>query len=445
MGGVLATTQASTGHTPVFQASTTPGTKPGNASDFRRMPTPSRLWLALLAAVVALLAVGATCATTLAGRQASETRAVNSAEHLTVNADELYHTLADADATAATALLVSPVPPARLTDQYNSDIAQSENALSQASRDLAGDDTASSQLAQVATQLPIYTGLVATAQADNRLGYPVGAAYLREASTLLRERILPEVKAVADRESAAHESAQAGAGGFPLWVVLVALLAVSVIVVTGRTVSRATRRSVNPGLAVGALIALILVIYSLAATNSATDSSNRAQSDFTNLSMKLQARDNLALAESFQSLALIDRGEDNGTDTTQENQALGAVQQDTPQTGKALDDQATKLLGVVKAQAAAIQKDVSAGNYYQAIDLAVGHGDQQGTNTMSAKAAALDTALVDAFNRDQNTYVADSGATGSTLGGGLWLGIVGGAIAAAAAAYGINRRLAEYR
>lgn len=442
MGGILVTTQAPTGHTPVFQASTAPGTNQGNGgvSDVRRMPTPSRLWLALLAAVVALLAVGATCATTLAGRQASETRAVNSAEHLTVNADELYHTLADADATAATALLVSAVPPARLTDQYNSDIAQSEDALSQASRDLAGDDTASSQLARVATQLPIYTGLVATAQADNRLGYPVGGAYLREASTLLRERILPEVKAVADQESAAHQSAQAGAGGFPLWVVLVALLAVSVIVVTGRTVSRATRRSINPGLAVGALIALALVIYSLAATNSATDSSNRAQSDFTNLSMKLQARDNLALAESFQSLALIDRGEDNGTDTTQENAALDAVRQNA-----VFDDQATKLLGVVKGQAADIQKAVSAGNYNQAIDLAVGHGDQQGTNTMSAKAAALDTALVNGFNGDQSTYTTDSGATGSTLGGGLWLGLVGGAIAAAAAAYGINRRLAEYR
>jgi len=445
-GQVLATTQASLTQTSTAPASAQPdpasAQQPATSpvSDARGMSTPSRLWLALLAAVVALLAVGATCATTLAGRQVSETRAVNSDEHLLVNVDELYHTLADADATAATALLVNPVPPARLTNQYNSDVAQAEYALAQASRDLAGDDTASANLGQVAAQLPVYTGLVATAQADNRLGYPVGAAYLREASTLLRRQILPEISAVADQESAAHQSAQAGASGFPLAVVLVALLAVSVIVIAGRTVSRATRRRINPGLAAGSLIALAVVLWSLVATNSASASSNRAQTGFSQLSRALQARDNLALAESFQSLALIDRGEDNGSDTKQENDALNAVQDDS-----ALDGQATKLLGAVKAQAAAVQQAVSAGNYYQAIELAVGHGDQQSATTMSAKAAALDKALVDAFDREQSTYAADSGAAGSALGGGLWLGVIGGLAAAAAAAYGINRRLAEYR
>lgn len=404
------------------------------------MASPSRLWLAMLAAVVALLAVGAVCATTLAGRQASETRAVNSDEHLMVNVDELYHTLADADATAATALLVSPVPPARLTNQYSSDIVQAEKALAQASRDLAGDDTASAQLEEVAGQLPIYTGLIATAQANNRLGYPVGAAYLREASTLLRKQILPEVKNVADEESDAQYSAQASVGGFPLWLVLVALLALSTIVLTGRALSRTTRRRLNPGLAIGSLLAFAIVLWSLAATSSATGSSNRAQTDFTALSTTLDTRDNLALAESFQSLTLIDRGEDNGADTKQESAALAAVQG-----GVAVDDQATKLVGAVNAQAAAIQKAVQAGNYSQAIGLAVGTGDQQSANTMSTKIAALDAALVADFNRDQSEYAADSGAAGSALGGGLWLGIIGGLAAAAAAAYGINRRLAEYR
>lgn len=404
------------------------------------MPTPSRLWLALLAAAVALLALGAACATTSASRQASETRAVNSDEHLMVNVDELYHTLADADATAATALLVGPVPPARLTDQYQSDVAQSENALAQASRDLAGDDTASAQLEKVAGQLPVYTGLVGTAQAENRLGYPVGAAYLREASTLLRQQILPEVKAVADQESAAQTSAQAGARGFPVWLVVVALLALAVLVRAALVVSRATRRRLNSGLLAGALIALAIVLWSLTATLGANTSSSHAQTDFTAVSAALQARDNLALAESFQSLSLIDRGEDNGTDGKNENAALDAIRH-----GSVLDDQTTKLFGALTEQTTNIQVDVSAGNYYQAIDAAVGHTAQQSANTMSAKAAALDSALVDVFNRDQNAYAADSGAAGSSLSGGLWLGVIGGAAAAAAAGYGINRRLAEYR
>lgn len=390
--------------------------------------------------MIALLAVGAACATTLATRQASETSAVNSDEHLMVNVDELYHTLADADATAAAALLVNQVPPARLIDQYQSDVAQAENALAQASRDLAGDDTASSQLEKVAGQLPIYTGFVATAQADNRLGYPVGAAYLREASTLLRQQILPEVKAVADQESAAQTSAQSGVGGFPVWLLVVALLALAVLARAAQVVSRSTRRRINPGLAVGFLIALALTLWSLTATFSAKSASDRAQRDFTAVSATLQARDNLALAESFQSLSLIDRGEDNGADTKNENTTLDAIRR-----SPALDARTTKLFGALTSQTTNIQADVTAGDYYKAIDAAVGHSDQQGANTMSAKAATLDSALVDGFNRDQNAYAADSGSAGSSLSGGLWLGLIGGAVAAAAAAYGINRRLAEYR
>ena len=43
----------------------------------------------------------------------------------------------------------------------------------------------------ISTHLPIYSGLIESARANNRQGFPVGAAYLRPASDLMRTQILP--------------------------------------------------------------------------------------------------------------------------------------------------------------------------------------------------------------------------------------------------------------
>jgi hypothetical protein len=403
------------------------------------LPTPSRLWVTLIAAVLALLAIGAACAVTLTGRQATETRAVNSAEHLVVNVDELYHSLAEADATAATALLVGPVPPTRLTDQYSTDITQSENALAEASRDLAGDDQASAQLAKVAAQLPTYTALIATAQADNRLGYPVGAAYLREASEFLRGTILTEVKAVADEEDGAQNAAQNSVSGAPVWLLVVALLAALVLVRVWYELSRITRRRVNTGLAAGVLLAAALLAWTIAGTASAVGAANSAQTRFTAVTGVLQDRNELALAESFQSLTLIARGEDNGANAASQAAALNHIDIG------AFDKEGTALFGELSTRMKAVSQAVSGGDYYHAVDLTVGHGSQSGTDTVFADVSRLDTVIVKLYNADQKSYEAAAGSAGSALSGGLWGGVIAGLAAAAAAAYGINRRLAEYR
>ena len=411
----------------------------GRSNTRGRLPTPSRLWVSLIAAMLALVGVGAACAVTLAGRQATETRAVNSAEHLVVNVDELYHSLADADATAATALLISPVAPARLTGQYTTDITQSENALAEASRDLAGDDKASAQLQKVAAQLPTYTALIATAQANNRLGYPVGAAYLREASGFLRGTILPEVKAVADEEVNAQNAAQNSVSGTPIWLLVVALLAALVLVRVWRELSRTTRRRVNTGLAAGVLLAGALLIWALVGALSASRAAQSAQTHFTALTTVLKDRNELALAESFQSLTLIDRGEDGGADAKGQGAALEQIDVST------FDQTGTTLFSQLDTRMKAVAQAVAGGDYYRAIDLTVGHGSQSGTDTVFASVSRLDTAMVKLYNADQSSYAADAGSAGSALSGGLWVGVIGGLAAAAAAAYGINRRLAEYR
>ena len=73
--------------------------------------------------------------------------------------------------------------------RYEYDIAQAETALAIAvaarePADLADPD---SPLAVLSGKLSVYTGLVETARANNRQGLPVGAAYQREASNLMRD------------------------------------------------------------------------------------------------------------------------------------------------------------------------------------------------------------------------------------------------------------------
>lgn len=450
--GAYSAVATTTAHTPAeaggatSQAAVGPPSGPQAAaatSAGGRLTTPARLWVALIAAVVAFLAVGGACATTLAARQASETRAADSSEKLVQNVNELYHALAEADATAATALLVGPVSPPELTSQYAGDINQAVAALSTASRELAGDDKASRQLADVSSQLPLYTAYIATAQANNRFRYPLAGAYLSEASRLMGD-LLQKVQTVANEESDAQRSAQADVSGFPTAIIVVGVLAALVLVPVGRELSRSTRRRLNAGILAGVLIALVVAVWSLAATSSASSSANRAQADFDRVTAMLSDRDSVARTVSFQSLTLVERGQDGGDDLRGQRSAFQEIKVSQ------LDAQAKAAYGQLKADLDQVQQAVRNGDYHGAVKLVVGDGTQNSAKTANARtvnadASALDDELVQTFKADQSKYTADANAAGSALSGGLWGGLIGGVLAALAAAYGINRRLAEYR
>ena len=103
-----------------------------------------------------------------------------------LDAQELYVALADADAAASTAFLRAGLEPRALR-------ATLPRRHRRGRAHLAGiadrDGLVARRAAAVATiaqQLPVYTGCVESARTNNRLGLPVGAAYLRQASDLMR-------------------------------------------------------------------------------------------------------------------------------------------------------------------------------------------------------------------------------------------------------------------
>ena len=401
-----------------------------------RLRTPARLAVALGCAVLALLGLGAAAAVTLAERQSTATSTTYASEPLVVYVQEIYQDLADADAAAAAAILAGQVPPPALTERYNSDIKDAEKSLAYASRAVAGDDQASSELADVSTFLPQYTAFIGVAEANNRHGYPLGAAYLRTASNALRTTTLPEIKSVVDRETAAAEAGRSSVSGFPIWLLVVALLAVFVIARVWRVLARATRRAVNPGLAVGALITAGVVIWAFAAALGAGHAMDSAGTDFTRVSALLDQRADLARAQTDQALTLIDRGEDGGKDAKDQATAIGNLK-----AAAGADPQWQAYFKAVET----FDTQVKGSNYLLAVDQSVGSGASQGDGATFAAAAAVDNTLIKSSNAAQNRFTQDGQRAVGDLSGGLWAGIVVGLLAAALAALGINRRLAEYR
>ena len=193
--------------------------------------TPARLRLLLALLILLSLAWGVLAALTADQHASAAADVVAVSEPLSLDAEQIYTSLSDADATAANAFLAGGLEPAKARQRYQADITQAAIRIEAASA-LVGSSAARTQLpghltkqasaagtavgddlAILSGQLPAYTDEVGTARADNRLGLPLGAAYLREASGLLRGTLLPAASDIYIRESTLLTSASAQATG----------------------------------------------------------------------------------------------------------------------------------------------------------------------------------------------------------------------------------------
>jgi len=142
----------------------------------------------------------------------------------------------------------------------------------------------SSEAAAVAAtgaELPVYSGLIETARANNRQGFPVGAAYLREASDLMRARILPaagRLYAAEAQRLGDNQRTSTSTGG--LVAVLIACVAALIVIVGAQVfLARRTHRIFNVLLVVATVVLVGLATWIMIALTSAQDSLARAQRD----------------------------------------------------------------------------------------------------------------------------------------------------------------------
>ena len=426
--------------------------------------TPARLRLLLALLILLSLAWGVLAALTADQHASAAADVVAVSEPLSLDAEQIYTSLSDADATAANAFLAGGLEPTKARQRYQADITEAAIRIEAASA-LVGSSAARTQLpghlatqaseagtavgddlAILSGQLPAYTDEVGTARADNRLGLPLGAAYLREASGLLRGTLLPAASDIYTRESALLTSASAQATGLPLIVVAaIAGLGLGYVLFrSSRWLSRHTHRVVNYGLLLATLAGLVSLVWLVAAFVVGRGDLLHAQQQGSAPAQAFARAEVAALqAHADESLTLIDNGGDDSyqKDYLAQQKILGpgpgtllaAVQA----AGGPGSDVAAQARAWYQAHAALRAKD-DGGSHAAAVQSAL-NGDA------ATSFARLSTTLSQGINDHQAVFAA-SARSGRDAFTGLAVGmIVASLVMVGGCAWGLSRRLAEYR
>jgi hypothetical protein len=383
---------------------------------------------------------------------------VGVSEPLSLDAEQIYEDLSDADDTATHAFLAGGLEPAASLQRYNADIAAAAVRIEAATALVgataartqvpahvasAADSATGDDLAILSAELPVYTGEVQTAEADNRIGLPLGAAYLREASALLRGQLLTSADDIYTRENALLTSASAQATGLPLMIitVVVGLGLGYVLIRSWRWLARRNHRVVNYGLLVALVAGLISIVWLASAFFVGRGDLLHAQQHGSAPAEAFARADVVALQmHADESLTLIDNSGDD------------AFQQDFASEQKLLGPGTGTLLAAVESPPGAVSADAQ--GWYRAHTLLRGLDDNG--NHPAAVKSALTGAAASQFSRLSEalgngitagqTAFASSARSGRQAFTGLAIGmIVASLVMVTGCVWGLNRRLAEYR
>ena len=166
-------------------------------------------------------------------------------------------------------------------------------------------------LAQISADLAAYTGQVESARANNRQGFAVGAAYFREASSLMQTSMLPERRARLHRQASPRSTSDQRAVG-PLPIVgLVLLVVVLVVVVVGSLILVGrTNRQFNRGLVAAAVVVVLVIGWIVVANQFAAQHVEQSRTEGTARFEQLaNARVLAQKARTDETLQLISRGD----------------------------------------------------------------------------------------------------------------------------------------
>lgn len=411
-----------------------------------RFATPDLYRVIAGALIVLGLALGGTALATVHNRAALTRDITGVSGPLSVGAQELYRSLSDADATAATAFLTSGAEPAVLRQRYLDDIAKAGAALSAATRE--ADDTDAARLAVLTDQLPVYTGLVETARSYNRLGVPLGGAYLREASALMRATLLPKAQELFVSAQNRLGGAQRDASGSTWPIVLLGLLTMTGLLAAQVLIARRTHRVFNLGLVAASLVALIALVWSSAALGAAAGRVESGRADGSSLVTVLADARRAALqARADESLTLVARG--GGTAFEKDYKIvvkdliglLGVAAAQAPDTDRAVILAAQQHAGRWNELHAGVRALDDKGDYLGA----VGKATATGPADPPAVFADLDAAMIRALKTANERVDHQAGHAGRALTGLEIALLLLTAGLVAAIVLGFRPRIGEYR
>ncbi len=401
--------------------------------------SPTRLRAAQAAVAVVCVLLGVMVAVSASTRRADLDRA-SRASRLVVAAQDLGAALGTADAASANAFLAGGVDQPEQRARYSAALDAATAAL-QVAAETAESDEARSAVQQLTQLLPTYTGLVETARANNRQQLPLGAAYLRSASQLLRTDAatqLDALRAAGDASfRAVDQNLVAGVGG-PLFAV--ALFVAIVLVLVQFWLSRRTRRLLNFGMVGATLLVLIGLFW---VVNAVSYSSTRAvtamQSGYDDLSALSAIRADAYDQQTFSTFALVDRG---SRDSFNAKAATAANDVDTR-----IAALATGSLDAGWVRYRDLSRRVTAtdtgGSYATARDQLT--APISAPSSVSGAFAQFDRTVVDEVNVSREVLTSGLADARRPMDRLRIIGVVIGLLAAAVGAWGLQQRINEYR
>ncbi|MEU9396052.1 hypothetical protein AB0D86_39385 [Streptomyces sp. NPDC048324] len=419
---------------------------------------PGRLRIigALLAVLV--VAFGAVAAWQMTDRASAADDVLNSSQPLSSDAAEIYASLADANTAAASGYLAGPQEKPSVRQRYQRDIDTAAAKLVTAAASSKAGSRSARTIADLNKLLPAYQGLVETARANNRQGYPVGGAYLRAANETMQHQMLPKAEALYQRENQRLNSDYADAKAFPWAAVCLGVAALAALAWSQRRNYLRTNRVLNHGLvtasAASVVVLLWLVVGHTVARAGLNDSYDHG---VRSLNVLHDARIASLTARSDENLSLIRRGADTTLvdDKPKDTYAVGYDTQiaklagSLTKAGSLADDAAGRkpvkdadsFMRAWKDRHAVAQEQNDQGDYRQARDKVIGVGKDPTSVCFDNVDAALQTAL-----GHENREFRQAARDGRDALDGLPYGAaVLAVLGAAGAVLGIGRRLSEYR
>ncbi|OJZ73893.1 hypothetical protein BRW65_11000 [Mycobacterium paraffinicum] len=408
--------------------------------------TPGRI----LSIGIVLAVLGGICAfatsTTINHRQQVLTTVLNHTEPLSFAAGRLYTTLSVADAAAATAFIAEAEPPP-VRQRYEQAITDAAVAVTRASSGLT-DEPLVQLLGRINAELAVYTGLIEIARTNNREGNPVGSSYLSEASGLMQSTILPDAAQLYQATSERVDAETTASTQIPAPVILVVTATAVFGAFSHRWLARRTRRRINPGLVVGGLAILVMVVWvgtaltiSTAASRSAKNTAADSLRIVTNVAITAQQ------ARADETLSLIRRGDEEKRKQSfyQRIDSMHSQLDQYMVRSDAVDkpdlEGADQLLLRWRQANDRITSYISVGNYRAATQVALGSSEDDSTPAFDK----LEDQLVKAIEQSRNHLRNDVLSARSGLSGAQVGGVVLSLGAAIAVALGLWPRLREYR
>ncbi|MEO7071043.1 MAG: hypothetical protein ABI131_11195 [Nostocoides sp.] len=406
-----------------------PAAKAGRSAEVRSTPAWLSQWRLLVSAFCVVTAALTTVMlfSTWQGARAAAADTAQLVRVQTVKVDLLR-----ADALATNAFLVGGLEPAQPRAAYDSALAEVERTVTDAAEAQPADRAA---LAALGEAILTYSSSMELARANNRQGFPVGAAYLNQASTALRSTALPLV----DNLVTANQQRSRDAMSPLPWIVVIlpGLLGLAALVYVNQQLARRFRRRFNVGIVIAAVASLLMIVFAgLASGSQGAEDSRLLTGSYATVVDGAIARSAANDAKANESLRLISRG----SGATFEKKWVAAA---ATVTSKVSGDSLQSVAGAWRTYAAAHDAIVrldTAGDW----DKAVAAATSTAAGSSTADFTSFDNAVRTIVDRagSHTTNDLDSGRV--VFLGLLVLALVAGLAAAASAWRGITSRIEEY-